>query len=124
MDQQDASPPPPEDIPPVSAEELVGGDERPDDIRRYPSTIGGALYLCVLAVVVGGIGIVLWVDWRIGTRIIAGGLGAAALFRLVLRERDAGMLAVRNRFLDAFMLAGVGGVLAFLASSIPNQPGM
>ena len=42
--------------------------------------------------------------------------------RLVLPAREAGMLAVRHRAVDCVMLAGVGGVLIFLASTIPNQP--
>ena len=47
---------------------------------------------------------------------------AAALLRLVLAARDAGMLAVRNRFFDAFLLTGAGVALIVLASSIPPQP--
>jgi hypothetical protein len=40
----------------------------------------------------------------------------------VLANRDAGMLAVRNRFLDAFLLTGCGVALIALASSIPDMP--
>jgi hypothetical protein len=40
----------------------------------------------------------------------------------VLPARDAGMLAVRRRWLDCLMLAGVGALLIFLAATIPNQP--
>ena len=43
---------PPESVPPVSAEELVDGDRSDTETveeRRYPSTIGGAIYLVVLA---------------------------------------------------------------------------
>ena len=43
-------------------------------------------------------------DWRLGIQILGGSLLVAALLRLVLANRDAGMLAVRNRFLDAFLL--------------------
>jgi hypothetical protein len=35
---------------------------------------------------------------------------------------QAGMLAVRNRWIDVLMLAGAGGLLLFLAGSIPDQP--
>ena len=121
MDEQAV--PPPDDVPAVSAEDLVGGDERPGS-RRYPSTVGGLLYLLVLGVLLAGIAVVVLVDWRVGTRIIGGSLLLAAIFRLLLREESAGMLAVRGRFLDAVMLAGTGGILVFLASSIPNQPGV
>jgi hypothetical protein len=91
--------------------------------RRYPSTIGGAFYLVVLAVAAIGIGIVWSGDWRLGTRLLAGSLCFAALLRLVLPARDAGMLAVRNRWFDAILLGAIGAAILFLASTIPNQPG-
>jgi hypothetical protein len=46
----------------------------------------------------------------------------AAGLRLVLPARDAGMLAVRHRAIDVTVLALLGGLIYFLASSIPNQP--
>jgi hypothetical protein len=92
------------------------------DGRRYPSTIGGMVYLVVLLVSAIGIGIVWAGDWRLGTRWIAGALFLAALVRLVLPHRDAGMLAVRHRLVDCAMLAGVAALLVFLAATIPNQP--
>lgn len=98
---------------PVSAED--GG-------RRYPSTIGGAFYLVVLAVTGIGVGIVTTGAWRVGVRWIAGALICAAIVRAVLPARDAGMLAVRRRWLDCLMLAGVGAALIVLAGSIPDQP--
>jgi hypothetical protein len=96
----------------------------PEDGRRYPSTIGGLFYLVVLGVTAVGIGIVSTGNWRLGTRWVAGALIFAALLRLVLPTKDAGMLAVRHRLVDCLMLAGVGGLLIFLASTIPNQPGL
>ena len=91
--------------------------------RRYPSTIGGAFYLLVLAISAGGLGIVAHGNWRLGVKWIAGSLVLAAVVRLVLPARDAGMLAVRRRPVDVLLLAGVGVVLWFLSGSIPNQPG-
>jgi hypothetical protein len=93
-----------------------------DDRRRYPRTIGGMFYLVVLAATLVGIVIVATGNWRAGTRWIAAALMFAALIRLVLPARDAGMLAVRHRAVDCLMLAGVGAVLLFLAATIPNQP--
>ncbi len=61
-------------------------------------------------------------DWRLGVRILAASLAAAAGLRLVLPKRDAGMLAVRHRLLDVFLLGGVSVVLFALATSIPDQP--
>ena len=111
-----------DDIPPVTAEELVDGelvDEEPEP-RRYPSTIGGACYLVILLVTLVGLGIVLRGDWRVGVQTIGGSLLAAALLRLVLPAKDAGMLAVRHRALDVLMVTAVGGVLIFLARTIPT----
>jgi hypothetical protein len=49
-------------------------------------------------------------------------LACAALLRLVLPERDAGMLAVRHRLLDVTVLLGLGIALFVLAGTIPDQP--
>lgn len=116
---------PPEDIPPISAEDLVGGEADPSAVeeRRYPSTIGGAFYLLVLLVVGAGLVVVITGEWRLGIRIMGGSLLGAALIRLLLRARDAGMLAVRHKLLDAFVLVVLGVALIFLAGSIPDQPG-
>lgn len=100
---------------------LPSPDPVPAELRRYPSTIGGLVYLVVLIATCVGIGIVATGNWRLGTDWIAGGLILAAAVRLVLPGRDAGMLAVRHRLVDCLMLAGVGAILIFLAATIPNQ---
>ena len=92
--------------------------------RRHPSTIGGAFYLGILAATAVGLGIVVSGSWRLGVRWVAGALIVAAVLRLVLPRRDAGMLAVRHRLVDCVLLGTVGGVLVFLAQTIPNQPGL
>jgi len=114
--------PSPEEI----AEELDAVAEEHDareEERRYPSTIGGAFYLLILAAGAVGIAIVWAGDWRLGIRCLAGALCVAAFLRLVLPARDAGMLAVRNRFFDAILLGGVGAAMFFLLTTIPSQPG-
>jgi hypothetical protein len=90
--------------------------------RRRPSTIGGAVYLGVLAAAGVGLGIVSHGNWRLGVRWIAASLVVAALVRLALPTREAGMLAVRRRLTDVGLLAAVGVALWFLSTSIPNQP--
>ena len=109
---------PPESVPPVSAEPVD-----PDEPRRYPSTIGGAFYLLVLGAVGVAMVVVALGEWRTGIRLMGGSLIFAAAVRLVLRRRDAGMLAVRHKVLDAVVLIVLGGSLIFLAGSIPDQPG-
>jgi hypothetical protein len=110
---------PPEDVPPVPAEQLVDG--RPRD-RRHPSTLGGVFYLVVLAVTVSGLVVVVVGDWRTGIRWIAAGLLLGAGSRVLLPVDDAGMLAVRHKWVDAALLTGLAGALFFLAGSIPDQP--
>jgi hypothetical protein len=111
--------------PPADPGEEPGDDLAPvsdeEEGRRYPSTIGGAFYLVVLAITAIGIGIVTTGAWRVGVRWMAGALILAAVVRAVLPARDAGMLAVRRRWWDCLLLAGVGIALVFLASSIPDQ---
>jgi len=70
-----------------------------------------------------GIGIT-WLahDWRLGIRVVAGSLAAAAVLRLVLPQRDAGMLAVRPRLIDVFMVGAIAAALFVLAENIPDQP--
>ncbi len=100
------------------------GPEEPT-ARRYPSTIGGAFYIAILAATAVGIAIVFRShDWRLGVRVVAGAVLAAAALRLVLPQRDAGMLAVRHRLIDVGLLCLVGGSLFFLTGSIPDQPGL
>ena len=104
---------------PLPAEDDEGDSGQP---RRYPSTLGGALYLLALAAVVAGTAIAVFDGWRNGVRWIGGGLVFAAVCRLLVPDRQAGMLAVRSRWIDVVLLAGVGGLLLFLAASIPDQP--
>lgn len=105
------------EIEPISAEPVLE-----EEGRRYPSTIGGAFYLVVLAVVAISVGLVTTGSWRLGVRWYGGALIFAALVRAVLPSKDAGMLAVRRRWWDCFLLAGTGAALIFLAGSIPDQP--
>ncbi len=118
--------PTPEDVPAVSAESLVDGElAAPEEVeeRRYPSTLGGMFYLAVLLVAVISLGVVIAGSWRLGIRWLGGALIFAAAVRASLKSRDAGMLAVRSKWIDAVLLSGVGAALIFLAGSIPDQPG-
>lgn len=92
----------------------------PDEGRRYPSTLGGACYLAVLVVVGVGLVIVATGHWRAGIEVFGGALVVASVMRLGLPSRDAGMLAVRTRWLDATLLAGAGAALWILAATMPN----
>ena len=95
-----------------------------EEPRRVPSTLGGLVYLSVVAISLVGLGIVAFGPWRRGIALIGMGLLLGAVMRATLRDRDAGMLRVRrNRWIDVLMLGGVGVALITLASVIPDQPG-
>ena len=121
--QEPPAEPPPEEPEDAEDPEDLGEPAGPVEDRRYPSTIGGLFYLAVLAAGAAGIAIVWSGDWRLGIRCLAAGLCAAALLRLVLPARDAGMLAVRSRVFDVVLLVAFGAALFFLAQTIPDQPG-
>ena len=95
-----------------------------DEPRRLPSTLGGLVYLLVVAATLIGLLVVAFGPWRRGVDLIGVALLVGALMRTVLSEGNAGMLRVRrSRGADVVMLAGAGTALIVLASVIPNQPG-
>jgi len=98
------------DVPPVLAE-----------TRRYPSTIGGMVYLVALGASIAGTVIVTRGHWRTGIVWIACALLGAAVGRLVLPKSQAGMLEVRRRALDVFILSGLGVTLLLLVASIKSR---
>ena len=111
MSEHDHPAPPPTPDQPAEPEE-----------RRYPSAIGGAFYLLILLTMGAGLVVCLSGDWRLGVRVVSGALAAAAALRLVLPQKDAGMLAVRSRWVDVLLLAAVSVGLFVLAANIPDQP--
>jgi predicted cobalt transporter CbtA len=116
--------PPSDEVEPISAEEMGAEETGDEEPRRYPSTIGGAFYIVVLAVVGISIGVITTGEWRLGVRWFGGALLFAAAVRAVLPAKDAGMLAVRKRWWDCFLLIATGVALIVLAGSIPDQPGL
>jgi DUF3017 family protein len=112
----------PSEAPVVGPTEDVPAESAEPEGRRYPSTLGGLCYLAVLAASVVGLVIITRGDWRVGVKWNAAALVAAAVARLLLPSPQAGMLAVRRRFVDVTLLAVVGVGLWLLSSAIPNQP--
>ena len=95
---------------------------REDSPLRKPQTLGGVVYLGVLAAGLVGLGIVAFGAWRTGLSWIGAGLLVAAVTRLVLSDRGAGMLRVRRKWSDVLMLLVAGAGLIALAVVVPNQP--
>jgi hypothetical protein len=89
---------------------------------KQPSTLGGAIYLIVLAFAIIGVVIAATGAWRTGVSWLGCSLIAASIARAILPEENAGMLQVRPKLLDVLTLAAAGALLLFLAATIPNQP--
>ena len=58
--------------------------------RRIPSTLGGLIYLIVVAINAVGLLVVAFGPWRRGVTLMGAGLLLGAVVRAVLRDRDAG----------------------------------
>jgi hypothetical protein len=90
--------------------------------RRLPQTLGGTIYVLVVAMALVGLGIVVAGAWRTGLVWMGVGMLLGALTRAVLSERAAGMLRVRRRWSDVLMLTVAGIGLIVLAVIVPDQP--
>ncbi|MEV6413401.1 DUF3017 domain-containing protein [Kribbella sp. NPDC051718] len=67
-----------------------------------------------------GLVVLTFYNWRNGVLIFAGGVLFAALLRLSLSDGAAGLLRVRGRMFDIFLLVGVGAAIAILGLIVPN----
>ncbi len=89
---------------------------------RKPRTVGGAVYLMVLAATGAGLGLVAFGPWRLGLGIIGIALLCGAVGRLVIPSGNAGMLGMRPKMVDVLALVLLGTGLVVLASVIPERP--
>ena len=89
---------------------------------RKPRTVGGIVYLVVLAATATGLALVAFDSWRLGLGVIGGSLVGGALARLVIPQTNAGMLGMRPKVVDVPVLVLLGTALVVLARVIPNQP--
>ncbi len=118
----EAGPPPSPSGPPAE-------DPRDDALRplpqldhsiapRKPRTIGGAVFLAVLATTV--VGIALVVAGRVQTGLSTAGAAfvAGAAARLVLPGSQAGMLGVRRKLIDVSTMVLLGTGLLVIAALI------
>ena len=56
---------------------------------------------------------------RIGMFVVCGAVAFAALLRAVLRQRDAGLLVVRGRRTDVFVLIALATMIGVFAAVTP-----
>lgn len=77
----------------------------------------------VLLVIVAGLVLAVLDHWRRGSAALAAAAGLAALLRLVLPARLAGVLAVRSRRFDVAFLLAVTALLVAMALAVRGVPG-
>ena len=73
--------------------------------------------LVLLTMVIGLVRILLY-HWREGSAWIGGALLLAAVFRIVLPPRGAGMIAVRGRAVDVLWCVGLAACILFVAYTL------
>ena len=75
-----------------------------------------------VAVAVAGLVLVAVLDrWRLGSAVIGLAFCVAAALRLTLPARQAGLLVVRSKGVDAAVLLTLGFALVALANTIPTS---
>ena len=78
--------------------------------------------IAVLGVVAAGvIGAGALQHWRVGSGVVGVGLLLAAALRLTLPAKQAGLLVVRSRSVDAAVLLVLGFAVVLLANTIPTS---
>jgi hypothetical protein len=92
-----------------------------DNPRGRPRTIGGVIYLAIVAMAAVGMVLAVAGAWRTGIAWMGAGLLIGAVSRLVLTERGAGMLRVRRRVSDVVMLTVAGVGLVVLSFVVPYR---
>lgn len=68
---------------------------------------------------IGLVAVALLRHWRVGCLVMGLGLCLGAVFRLTLPARQAGLLVVRSKGVDAAVLLALGFALVALANAIP-----
>ena len=74
----------------------------------------------VFAVAAVGLVAVTQGFWRRGLLVVAGAMLLAAVLRLALPTRRAGLLAVRGKAVDVLVLGAFGSAMLLLASIVPR----
>ncbi|MDX6209336.1 MAG: hypothetical protein QOF82_1054 [Frankiales bacterium] len=77
----------------------------------------------VLLIAGGGVAAIMLSHWRRGMFLVGLAALVAALLRLVLRSRDAGLLVVRSRAFDVLALTLMGAAVLVLTAVVPGQSG-
>ncbi len=88
-----------------------------DEFPSNPWPLAVVLAVLAFGLVLLGLG-----RWRSASLVIATAAGVAAVLRLVLRARVAGLLVIRRRWVDVVGLAAMAAGIATLAMIVPPAP--
>jgi hypothetical protein len=101
--------------PPVRHARPAGSRFRRTDLRNLPLIV-------VLALAATGLGYASAVPphWLRGVMLLAIAMVLAGVFRLLLPARQAGLLVVRGRLVDAFCYAGGGAAIILFGLALPR----
>jgi hypothetical protein len=88
---------------------------------RKPRTVGGVVFLGVLATTLLGVLIVMAGRVQAGLSTAGAGLVLGALARLLLPPQQSGMLGVRRKLIDVSTMVVLGGGLLVLAVVIRER---
>jgi hypothetical protein len=104
-----------------------GPTRRDHDPVARKSAGHGRLLPGLLTGIAAGVAAGLLLTWlhhpQVGMYVVAAALAAAALLRLTLSERRAGLLVVRSRWLDVLALTALAVAIAAVAAATPFPTG-
>ncbi len=89
---------------------------------KKPSTVGGVIYLLVVATMLVGLGTVATGAWRAGIVVMGASFGVAFAARCMLSDQQAGMLRIRRRYVDLTIMAVCSVGMFVLAAWIVDRP--
>lgn len=103
----------------------AAGSAAPESGRNIPEVAGDEnlspwALLVVLIFVAAGVVLVAMHHWRRGSVMIGGAVGLAALLRLLLPTRLAGLLVVRSKSFDVISCGLIGAAIMILGMIVPG----
>ncbi|OLR90541.1 DUF3017 domain-containing protein, partial [Actinokineospora bangkokensis] len=88
---------------------------------KHPALVHLPFALVMAVVAVGLVRIAMY-NWREGSIWIGLALLLAAGLRVLLRDEQAGLIAVRSRVVDTFLYTGFAVMVLFVAITIEGGP--
>jgi hypothetical protein len=101
---------------------------RPEEPRRRPSTLGGAVYLLISLTTAAGLVFAVVAGWRAGVITMGVAMLVGAIARLLLPSSRSGMLGVRSKSFDVAFMTIIAAAILLIGITLynpafPFQPG-